>query len=561
MAYLERSGRVQLTVAPYLRQNDVRRAATIVLAAPVTPELAHNAGLVDFVRGGGGLVCLGESTDDWGSDSELRDVFGLEQGRRSPTTELIVRVPANSDHPFTRRLDALPAHDHYAGLDSDAAFALTDSFVARTTDETPLLLASWHSQRLPVAWLRAVGAGQVFYTSLGTQSASWANPTFQQLVYRAIVYSCGMREAEAVRVAMLGYGAIGFEHGSAAQAVPGLEFVAVCDRSEARLDAARQAFGDLHLYTDAADVAADPNIDLVIISTPPNTHALLAHMMVEAGKHVVVEKPFCLNTAEADTLIAAAQRAERVLSVYQCRRWDADFVAIRAAIARGLIGDVFHLETFIGGFTHPCDAWHSDEATSGGLFYDWGSHYLDWILEVMPDRVTEVSGFAHKRVWHDVTNADQARIMVRFEGGQEAEFTHSDIAAAYKPKWYILGTRGAIVANWREETVKTRRWSGDLIEAALAPSEALPRVTAHIRHETAGIDVQTLALGHVPPFPFHRNLANHILLGEPLAVTPQQARRNIAVMEAATTSMYRGGGFVAVRDANGAALAQSMIEV
>ena len=87
------------------------------------------------------------------------------------------------------------------------------------------------------------------------------------------------------------------------------------------------------------------------------------------------------------------------------------------------IGDVFHMETFIGGYAHPCDYWHSHEPISGGVFYDWGSHYLDWILQLIPDRVVSVRGVEHKRVWHDVTNADHSSVYLRFAGGQEAEFT------------------------------------------------------------------------------------------------------------------------------------------
>src|SRR3989442_871035 len=99
------------------------------------------------------------------------------------------------------------------------------------------------------------------------------------------------------------------------------------------------------------------------------------------------------------------------------------------------------------------------------------------IGDIMPDALmlhashTDDRIGDHKRVWHDVTNADHSSVYLRFAGGQEAEFMHSDIAAALKPKWYILGERGAIGGHWRHETVKTRRWSGDLIEERLAPAQ------------------------------------------------------------------------------------------
>jgi predicted dehydrogenase len=263
--------------------------------------------------------------------------------------------------------------------------------------------------------------------------------------------------------------------------------------------------------------------------------------MLRAGKHVVSEKPFCLTTVEADEMIAVATEKQRALTVYQCRRWDPDYLAISQVLKQNTIGPVFHIETFIGGYAHPCDYWHSHEPISGGVFYDWGSHYLDWILQLIPERVVSVRGIEHKRVWHDVTNADQSSVHLRFAGGQEALFLHSDIAAAMKPKWYILGERGAIVGNWRQETVKTRRWSGDLIEQRLAPSEALPELSVYTREISGAIHQQHLMLPEAPLYAFHRNLANHLHCGEALAVSPEEARRNIAVMEAAKLSAQRGG--------------------
>src|SRR5262249_59747852 len=117
-------------------------------------------------------------------------------------------------------------------------------------------------------------------------------------------------------------------------------------------------------------------------------------------------------------------------------------------VGRGEIGDVFYIEAFIGGYGHPCSFWHSHEAVSGGTIFDWGSHYFDWMLHLLPGEVVRVAASAHKRVWHDVTNADQVRVDVTFAGGEQASFLEQDMAAALKPKWYLLGTAGALVGRW-----------------------------------------------------------------------------------------------------------------
>ncbi|HET8910119.1 MAG TPA: Gfo/Idh/MocA family oxidoreductase, partial [Ktedonobacteraceae bacterium] len=138
-------------------------------------------------------------------------------------------------------------------------------------------------------------------------------------------------------------------------------------------------------------------------------------------------------------------------------------------------------------------------------------------------------------------NADQSSVYLRFANGEEAEFLHSDIAAALKPKWYILGEKGAIVGNWRQETIKSRRWSGDLIEEHLAPSESQPVLQVYTRDSGGAIHMQQLTLQEPPAFAFHRNLANHLHSGEALAVPPEEARRNIVVMEAAKYSAEHAG--------------------
>lgn len=500
---------------------------------PLTTQ--QEEALASFVERGGGLVCVGNAAETYHEYELLGQVLGDIGGTCSTRSEMIVRV-ANPDHYITRRVDP--------------SFAVLESvyMLARVPlDATILWRTTWHYTSYTLAYAYSFGAGRVFCTTLGSTSASASHPLYQQMVARAIRYASGVEtEEQAARVAMIGYGAIGFEHGTAISQVPGLEYALVCDRNEERLAIARQAFPGIQTCLNLEQVAEDPSIDLVIVSTPPNTHAAITMQMLQAGKHVVSEKPFCLTTTEADAMIQLAHERQLALTVYQCRRWDADFLAIQQIVQRGTIGEVFHMETFIGGYAHPCDYWHSHEPISGGVFYDWGSHYLDWILQLIPAPVVSVRGVEHKRVWHDITNADQSSVYLRFAGGQEAEFLHSDIAAALKPKWYILGEQGAIVGHWRQESVKTRRWSGDLIEQRLAPSEALPALSIFTRDLGGAIHEQHVTLPPTPINPFHRNLANHLHSGEPLAVPPEESRRNIVVMEAAKRSAERGGETMAV---------------
>ena len=454
----------------------------------------------------------------------LSDAAGLVPSRVLPVHAVRVR-PGRDAGEVARRLggDELVLTDCWPLQDKVA------------DDVQQLLTANTGFTDHPVATWRPSTC--VATVTIGSLPATLDDPAYARLLHRVLRHVTGRRDEPAVRVGMLGYGAIGHEHALAIGLTEGLELAAVCDPNPLRVEAAREHAPDVRGFADGADLLADPGVDLVIVSTPPNTHADWVLRALEAGKHVVVEKPFCLTVAEADRQLAAAAEAGLTLAVYQNRRWDADYLVVKKAVRAGDLGEVFHLETFVGGYDHPCNFWHSDEAISGGAIYDWGSHYLDWVLDLLPQEVEWVSATAHKRVWHDVTNADHTRVLLHFTDGVEAEFTHSDLAAARKPKFYALGTSGALIGSWQQERIVGRSPIGLVEEDRFAVSDAPASL------ELFGTDgsVTRLAVPPPPPQPFHRELADALLSGAPMSVTPEGSRRNIAVMQAATLSAADGG--------------------
>ena len=152
-----------------------------------------------------------------------------------------------------------------------------------------------------------------------------------------------MTEREApLRVSLIGYGFAGrMFHAPLIRAVPGLslDFVASRDAGKVHAD-----LPDVEVIDDPVRAATDPRADLVVIASPNDSHASLARAALSAGRNVVVDKPFTLSLAEARALGALAQQQHRLLSVFQNRRWDTDYLAIRQAIDDGLIGEVMHFE-------------------------------------------------------------------------------------------------------------------------------------------------------------------------------------------------------------------------
>ncbi|MEI6361849.1 MAG: Gfo/Idh/MocA family oxidoreductase [Actinomycetes bacterium] len=327
-----------------------------------------------------------------------------------------------------------------------------------------------------------------------------------------------------MRVGLLAYGAIGHEHNLAVQATDGLELTAVCDTNPERVAAALALAPDAVAFADATRMLDSGIVDLVVVSTPPNTHYEWAKAALARGIHVVLEKPMALTVGQCDELIDLAATAGLTLVVYQNRRFDRDFVTLRRLIREDAIGDVFHYDSFVGGYSRPCDYWHTDATVSGGAIFDWGSHFIDQILNVFDQPIAHVSGINHKRHWLHVTNADHATVTITFVDGTQATFTYSDLSAARKPKYHVLGTRGAIVGDWDPAG-----------EPAVADLPAL----IHL----AGIDGarSDVALDSVHAYEFHRELSAHLATGAPMQVSTRQSRDVVAVMEAAEESALDQG--------------------
>lgn len=326
-----------------------------------------------------------------------------------------------------------------------------------------------------------------------------------------------MTQDTGIRMGVIGYGGafnMGRAHlsqGRDARLIPS----AVCDLDPERTEQAKADFPGIWTGNNVEEFLASAPVDLVIVITPHNTHADLCIKASQAGKHVITEKPFCITADEATAMIEAAKSAGKMLSVYHNRRWDGDFMAIRQTVHGGAIGDVFSIEMGMAGYGHPGYWWRSKKEISGGHFYDWGAHMVDWMLHIVQQPMVDVSGIFQKRVWMDVTNEDHTQAIIRFEDNIWGNIEMSSIARAPKPRYRILGTKGAIVD----------RWEGHFT----------------LYSEVAGLPAESKVPYLKDDWPaYYRNIAAHLTEGAKLAVTAESARRIISLIETAEKSAVAG---------------------
>ena len=488
------------------------------------------------------------------------DATALEAHARAGGSVLLVPEPGDElaaalagasvsmSLPHTEWFVTLAARPEAVRLDGEVP--ITTPLVTLDPFDPDVVVAASTSVRFrhePTIIVRRVGPGRVVTVGLAAIGAVDVHPTLGPYVRRLLRADFPSTPLSDLGVAVVGYGpfgGMGYLHGLAATETDGLALVAAADNSPDRLDAAKVDFPDLRPHDSGESLAADDDVDIAIVATPPVFHAELALELLRAGKHVVVEKPMCLTTADADLLIKTSNEVGRIISVHQSRRWDTDWLAVRRLIDRGDLGSVFNIETFVGGFEHPCRAWHSEDSISGGAVFDWGSHHIDWIIQHYGTAPKKVLCSTHTRVWHDTTNVDQLSVWMQWADGREATFRQSDVCAIRRPKFHIEGTSGTLEGRYepvREDAVVAGRgFQTDVSHHAERPVDL---TLARYDGDHGLIESQVQPAPH-PGWGFHRNLADHILLGEPLAVRPEQSRDVVSVLEAAHRSGANGGELI-----------------
>ena len=270
-----------------------------------------------------------------------------------------------------------------------------------------------------------------------------------------------------------------------------------------------------------------------MIATPNETHYPLAKQALEAGRHVVVDKPFVVSSQQADELIALAHTQHVHLSVYQNRRWDNDFLTIRHLLDTGVLGDITTYEAHYDRYRPIVrNRWREEVGPGSGVLYDLGSHLIDQALVLFGMPATVWADIRAQRV--GAKTDDYFHLVLGYP--ERAVILHSgSLVRESGPHFQVHGSKGSYLKyglDPQEDALKAGRLPNDPTWG-LEQEAMYGELTMSVGDLAVKGKVQTLP-GHYDAF--YRGIVEAITHGKALPVLPEEARNTIRVIEAAQRS-------------------------
>ena len=342
-----------------------------------------------------------------------------------------------------------------------------------------------------------------------------------------------------IKVGIIGFGRSGCKIHADAIALQKDKFtvVAICDELPDRRS--HEAFPEAKPYADAASLLADPEVELVVVASYNLTHARIAEQALNAGKHVLCEKPFGFTTADVDSMIATAKRNNRILQPFQQRRFASDFQAVQEVLRSGVLGKIGFIRIIWPGFARRWD-WQTSRVRGGGQLYNNGPHLIDDGVELFGDAEPEVSCRVRNMLGAGDAE-DEIEVHLHAPGSPDVEMIISATCAYPQDRWLICGSNGTLRGSGDSIEWKYVDWSKyperqvDMmpLEGRTYCSEKLEYATGSWSENAGQTDGGAGANpATAPTLELYDTLYRAIRLGEPQVITPEQIRRRVAVLEA-----------------------------
>ncbi|MCJ1403181.1 hypothetical protein MMC11_006404 [Xylographa trunciseda] len=262
--------------------------------------------------------------------------------------------------------------------------------------------------------------------------------------------------------------------------VPELKLYSIVQRSPKPGDDAEKDYPDVKIYRSGEEMIQDEVVDVVLVLTTPGTHYDLSKLALESGKHVVVEKPFTPTSKEAHELIAIAKKHQRLLTVYQNRRWDVDFLTLSEMIRNKTLGRIVEFETHFDRYRPEVGTgWKTKPSPGGGVVYDLGTHLMDQVVFTfgMP---TKITGFIGSQREHNPDGFEDSCTVLLHYDGMLATVKASVISLeTAQLRYWVRGQKGSYkkyFLDGQEDELKRGRKPGDP-EFGVEPKERYGMLT------------------------------------------------------------------------------------
>jgi scyllo-inositol 2-dehydrogenase (NADP+) len=348
--------------------------------------------------------------------------------------------------------------------------------------------------------------------------------------------------ASSLKIGLMGYGFAGatfhapvIEHCGAPLDKPHEPYARVAAIATSHPGRALADYPRATTVPDLRSLLALDEIECVVIATPNDTHFDMAMKVLEAGKHVVVDKPVTLRAAHAVTLARLARERRLVFAPFHNRRWDGDFLTVRGLLAGAGLGRVVHFESHFDRFRpHVRPRWREEASRGGGLLFDLGPHLIDQALALFgaPETV-----YATVKTHRDHAAApDYVHLLLGY-ADKEVVLHASALVALEPPRFVIHGTLGSYVKtglDTQEDQLKAGLRPGD---AGFGEGNAAGTLRVAAGDTETERPLPTLNGAYVE---FYRALAMSIRRGEPFPVTPQDAVDVMTIIELAVQSAREG---------------------
>ncbi|SLJ89139.1 Predicted dehydrogenase [Paenibacillus sp. RU5A] len=246
-------------------------------------------------------------------------------------------------------------------------------------------------------------------------------------------------------IAIVGFGGMGSYHCQLIDPVSQISVIGVYDTVEYRMELGKEAGYKTYASLDA--VLTDELVDIVLIATPNDVHKDIAIQALQAGKHVICEKPVTITSKDFNDIVKVANEEKLVFTVHQNRRWDEDFRTAKDIIDKKTLGELFHLESRVQGANGIPGDWRQLKDYGGGMLLDWGVHLLDQLLRITDSQIESVAANLSYILGTEVD--DGFTSYITFKDGLTALIEVGTTNYVKLPRWYLKGTEGtAVIRDW-----------------------------------------------------------------------------------------------------------------